>query len=88
MNKGNRLAIAFHKLMIELFGMLPEQLHEREVSRSTYTNALRKVEAECDIKQGDEDYLEWVLTLVGRSPKIVEDEGSNHDASRATEDGQ
>ena len=71
---GERLASAYGDLMHALFGEIPIDIRLRNVSREHYTKALRQVEVEYDIKQGDEDYLEWVLTLLGRSPIINEDE--------------
>ena len=50
---------------------------EPQVPRTVYTEAMRQVEADFSINQGDDDYLEWVLTLIGRSPQILEDGEDN-----------
>lgn len=71
---SKRLALAYSALMDRLFTELPEDVKVKHVTRSHYTKALRDTEEQFGIGQGDADYLEWVLTLIGRSPIIVEDE--------------
>jgi hypothetical protein len=56
--------------MTELFGFVPDKPGEHYVSREEYKGALQKVEKEYSIEQGDEDYLTWILLLLGRSPKF------------------
>jgi hypothetical protein len=45
-----------------------------KISRSFYTKCMEAVQDKYGLKQGHPQFLEWVLTCVGRSPIIIEDE--------------
>lgn len=65
---------AHRELIIELFGREPDELSSESVTRTTYTEAMKKIQRRYGLEQGHPDFLEWVFTCVGRSPRIVEDE--------------
>ena len=85
-NKIERInTVQLHEeLIYRLFGSNPESL---QVSRSRYTEELKKIQDENGLKQGHPDFLEWVFTCVGRSPIIIDDEekGAGH-SEPTTED--
>lgn len=73
-----RVSKAFKELNDRLIGRTVTHIvngeHLEGVKRSDYKEVLTAVEGKYKIEQGDPDYLEWFLTLIGRSPKIIEDE--------------
>jgi hypothetical protein len=73
----SRVTVAFEVFMMELFGEIPSQLELCEIDRETYTKEMKKVQERFDLVPGDPDFLEWVLTLTGRSPKIIEGAENN-----------
>lgn len=70
---------AHNELMSELF----EERREGRVTRSAYTKALIKVQDKYGLKQGHPDFLGWIMTCIGNSPELVEDEegGGYHDGA-------
>lgn len=82
----NRLDAAYNEFMEELFGTVPTQPAQEFVDREKYREVMIKVQKRYGLEQGDPDFLEWVLTLVGRSPQLV-DAGEGDDAdARSTEE--
>lgn len=71
---NERIQKAYDEFMIELFGEVPKDVSLMTVSRSGYTKAMQDVQTKYSIKQGDPDFIEWLFTLIGRSPMIIEDE--------------
>lgn len=69
----DRLHAAYNTFMKRLGPLCTADEDGVYVKREDYRKVLNEVENEFNIKQGDEDHLEWVLTLIGRSPKIIED---------------
>lgn len=68
----------YDELLHELFGDIigAVDVSTLMVRRSKYTEAMHKIQEKYGVKQGHKDFLPWILTCVGRSPKIVEDEGT------------
>lgn len=69
-----KITEAYDALMLELFDKVPEKPYDCIVDRSTYRKALRKIEARYSLAEGDPEYLEWVLLLIGRSPRFKKEE--------------
>jgi hypothetical protein len=68
----DRITEAFNDFMQRLFGEVPADPRRLSVDRTRYTETMLEVQKEYGLQQGDPDFLEWVLTLVGRSPVITE----------------
>lgn len=62
---------AFNAFMMELFGELPKDINEREIDRDVYTKAMERIQDKFGLVQGHPQHLEFVLTLLGRSPKFT-----------------
>jgi hypothetical protein len=71
-NVDDRIGRAYIELMTKLFGSVPANPHERSVERDTYDTAMKDVQEQYGLEQGDPDFLEWVLTVVGRSPVLTQ----------------
>ncbi|MCI3922670.1 hypothetical protein MO973_20775 [Paenibacillus sp. TRM 82003] len=70
----NRISRAYREFLELTFNTMPQHPCELWVSREAYVNAMNFVEAKYKLKVGDPDFLEWRLTLLGRSPMILEEE--------------
>lgn len=69
---------AFNDFMMELFGELPKDVSEKTIDRDRYTEAMKAIQEKYGLTQGHPQYLEFMLTLVGRSPQFTkgaEDDG-------------
>jgi hypothetical protein len=75
---------AYNDFMTRLFGEVPKEPREHEVTREQYTQTMQDVQKFYGITQGHPGFLEFMLTMVGRSPKIIEGAG-NDERERATE---
>lgn len=79
----NRVDLAYNEFMTRLFGSVPTVPQDEQVDRDKYTEEMVAVQERYGLHQGDPDFLEWMLTLVGRSPvltsegKIVYDTGTD-----------
>lgn len=89
----NVLNEAYEAFMYELFGSTSKELTDKgvapdelSVTKKSYTEAMHKVQDAYGLKQGHPLFMEWVFTLVGNSPIIVEndEEGAEHDESTTT----
>lgn len=86
MDVSEKVTQAHEELMIELFGHVPTK--KPSVDRSTYTKAMHRIQEKYSLGRGEPGHLEWVLTLIGQSPKIVDDkEGSEDDGRAETNEG-
>jgi hypothetical protein len=72
-DSASKIPAAFHDLMLLLFGEIPKDLCNRYVSRNHYMNAQKTVEKKYNLVAGSPEYLEWILTLVGRSPHFPDE---------------
>lgn len=73
---------AYNDFMTRLFGHVPKEPGKLEVPRERYTEIMHEVQKEYGLTQGHPDFLEFMLTMVGRSPKIIE--GAGEDGTDAT----
>lgn len=73
-NAENRISMAYREFSTLLFDTVPRQQSELWVSREAYVNAMNFIEAKYKLKVSDPDFLEWRLTLLGRSPMFIEEE--------------
>jgi hypothetical protein len=65
---------AYHDFMVLLFGEVPKDVAQEQVTRARYTELMKQVQDDYGLRQGHPDFPAWVFTLVGRSPMIIEDE--------------
>lgn len=70
-----RISSAYTEFLVLLFGAVPRQPSDLWVSRVAYINAMNVIEEKYRLEVGDTDFLEWRLTLLGRSPMLIDDEG-------------
>jgi hypothetical protein len=82
----DRIKKAHDELMLKLYGTTIEDPRMGSVYRDDYTKAMLEVQEKYGLEQGDPDFLEWMLTLVGRSPMLIDrpSEGGNADATSFT----
>lgn len=69
-----RINNAYTEFMTELFGFVPDNPNECIVDRKTYKEVLDKVSNKHGFVEGDPNLLAWSLTLVGRSPKLIDND--------------
>lgn len=67
----DRLTEAHNEMMMELFGEVPKEPGTLQVDRDKYKESLHRVQNKYGLRQGDPDFLEWVLTALGRSPMLT-----------------
>lgn len=72
---STRISDAYETFMLALFGEVPKNPQEHTVSRATYDEKMRAVQEDFNLKEGDPEFLEWIITLLARSPKF-EQEGT------------
>lgn len=60
-------------LLTKLFGSVPENPAEFEVTREEYIKAMDEVKAEHGLQEGDPDLVLFVLEQLSRSPRIKEE---------------
>lgn len=72
---------AYNDFITRLIGHVPSNPQDWEVPREYYTRTMAAVQQEYGLTQGHPEFLHFMLTMVGRSPKIIEGAGNN-----ATED--
>ena len=85
----DKVTQAYEEFLIELFGSVPEDVSTCQVTRSKYTETMKRVQEKYELEQGKPDFLEWIFTCVGRSPIIIEDtentnEGAGYNESTST----
>lgn len=73
----DRVTTAFNEFMMELFGEVPKDVSERSIDREIYETKMKEIQDKHGLVQGDRDFLHWVFTLIGRSPKLIEGAGEN-----------
>lgn len=71
---GDRISLAYREFLVLLFGYVPQLPSDLWVSRDSYVQAMNAIEEKYKLEVGDVDFLEWRLTLLGRSPKVKDDE--------------
>jgi hypothetical protein len=71
---AERISLAYREFLVLLFGTVPRQPSDLWVSREAYVDAMNVIEAKYRLETGDENFLEWRLTLLGRSPMLKDDE--------------
>lgn len=71
---AERISSAYTEFLVLLFGDVPRQPSDLWVSREAYINAMNVIEEKYRLEVGDNDFLEWRLTLFGRSPRLINDE--------------
>jgi hypothetical protein len=67
----DRVTKAYNEFMVRLFGTIPSHPNELFVDKEVYTKEMHTVQERYGLTQGTPDFLEWVLTLVGRSPVLT-----------------
>ena len=77
---------AYNEFMTRLFGYVPENPRTLTVDRETYTKVMQEIQEKYGLEQGHPDFLEWTLTLVGRSPRLTKEKGAGTNDSTSTED--
>lgn len=89
----NTINEAYEAFIYELFGSTKKELDDKgltpssmTVTRKQYTEAMHKIQDQYGLKQGHPNFMEWVFTLVGNSPTIIEDneEGAGNDEPTST----
>ncbi|REK71496.1 hypothetical protein [Paenibacillus paeoniae] len=68
---ADRISLAYKEFLVLLFGSIPRQPSDLLVSREAYINTMNIIEEKYRLEAGDADFLEWRLTLLGRSPMFV-----------------
>ncbi|WP_091164022.1 hypothetical protein [Paenibacillus sp. 1_12] len=71
---ADRISLAYREFLVLLFGSVPRQPSDLWVSRDAYVKAMKAIEEKYGLEIDDENFLEWRLTLLGRSPMIKGDE--------------
>ncbi|WP_080831879.1 hypothetical protein [Cohnella massiliensis] len=71
---AERIHLAYKEFLVLLFGSVPQQPSELWVSREAYIHAMNIIEEKYQLEPGDENFLEWRLTLLGRSPMLKKDD--------------
>lgn len=71
---AERINLAYKEFLMLLFGALPRQPSALWVSREAYSEAMKAIEDKYRLNIGDPNFLEWRLTLLGRSPRIINTE--------------
>ncbi|MDQ0086736.1 hypothetical protein J2T12_000130 [Paenibacillus anaericanus] len=66
-----RISLAYREFLVLLFGAVPQQPSDLWVSREAYIEAMNTIEDKYGLDIGDSNFLEWRLTLLGRSPMII-----------------
>lgn len=67
-----RVAIAQEELLRRLFGFVPDQPENYVVTREDYTKAMKSVQKDFDLVEGDPDLVLFILEQLSRSPRFVE----------------
>lgn len=66
-----RITKAYNEFMTRLFGEVPQDPGTLTVEKEHYTTEMMRVQKRYGLEHGDPDFLEWMLTLVGRSPMLT-----------------
>lgn len=78
----NRINTAYNEFMMRLFGRVPKVSQDEQVDRDKYTQEMLFIQNKYGLEQGDPDFLEWMLTLVGRSPALTSEGKIVYDTGR------
>jgi hypothetical protein len=68
-----KVAKAHDSILEKLFGFIPDNPGDYEVSREDYKKAMEEVEKEFNIKEGDEAFLPFIFEQLSRSPRFKEE---------------
>lgn len=71
----SRVTRAYNELMTELFGKVPKDPSQLEVDYDTYKEKMKEVQERHGLKEGEKDFVLWILTIISRTPKLIEKEG-------------
>jgi hypothetical protein len=69
-----RVYDALDKILVKLFGYVPDNPGELKVTRDVYTKAMHEVQEETGLKEGDPDFMLFVMEQLSRSPKFENEE--------------
>jgi hypothetical protein len=69
---ADRISVAYREFLELLFGAVPRQPSDLWVSRDSYVQAMKVIEDKYKLETGEENFLEWRLTLFGRSPMLID----------------
>lgn len=78
-----RVKSAQDELLKKLFGSVPDNPGEHVVTREAYTKAMKDVQAEFGLVEGDPDLVLFVLEQLSRSPRFENDNEGAEDNGRA-----
>lgn len=67
---------AYNDLMTRMFGVVPQHPEEYSVSREEYVQHMEAIQEIYGLTHGHPKFLEFMLTLAGRSP-IIYTKGEN-----------
>ncbi|OLN28960.1 hypothetical protein [Desulfosporosinus metallidurans] len=67
-----RVAKAHDKLLQRLFGFVPDQPETYVVSRKKYTKAMKSVQQDFDLVEGDPDFILFIFEQLSRSPRFTD----------------
>lgn len=73
---------AYNDLMTRMFGVVPQHPEEYTIEREQYVQHMAAIQKIYGLNHGHPKFLEFMLTLAGRSPKITE--GTNNNDTTST----
>lgn len=63
---------AYNELIKDLFGDSTVDVSTRMVTRKDYKTSMLKIQEKHGLEEGHPKFLEWTLTLAGRSPRFID----------------
>lgn len=67
-----RVTKAHDKLLQRLFGFVPDQPEIYVVSREKYAKAMKSVQQDFDLVEGDPDFILFIFEQLSRSPRFTD----------------
>lgn len=67
-----RVAKAHDKLLQRLFGFVPDQPETYVVCRRKYAKAMKSVQQDFDLVEGDPDFILFIFEQLSRSPRFTD----------------
>ena len=67
-----RVAKAQDELLRRLFGFIPDQPETYVVSREKYAKAIKSVQQDFDLVEGDPDFILFIFEQLSRSPRFAD----------------
>jgi hypothetical protein len=74
---------AYNDFMTRMFGVVPTNPEEYEISEADYITHMKAIQEIYGLYQGHKDFLEFMLTILGRSPQIIR--GAGEDGTKSTD---